>query len=547
MNKSMFTRGSTLVVAIILLTAAVFQPVSGQLALARTTEDLGIIAYVKISTNDIHIISPDGSGDHVLWTHPELFMDPAYELAWRPDGRDLAFTSGHEQGCSWFDSDIYVIGYDGNGYRRITNSPACAVLASLPKGAVTVDVSNYTSELVWVYVQGAPDVEAVLGGFSGTVTFNDVADFGLGVLQPSIGIGGLDRFTSYPPYADVQAGQTVDGGNLVIGEYSGFRGFGAGKVSWKADGSTLAYGLRTGSAITQISTNPSYGFIGVDLPVVEKASPSLVAWGPTLATQDQYLYSSGMDVLEENIGGIYLNTVGDTSGGTQLVLIPDYSGQILSDIEWLPDGSGFLFALEFTQFPPDPVGMYSDIFEYNFASQVITRLTSLRYDSDAGGAQGLSISPDGQQIVFERALFDPLNPSPSLWIMDRDGTNMQMLAEDAGRPAWGQTPSFPAPTITSLNPSSTNAGGSSFALTVDGTNFVGSSVVRWNGSDRVTTYVNDTRLTASIPATDIAAAGSGSVTVFNPAPGGGTSNSATCSINDPALMTHSIYLPFVKR
>ncbi len=59
-------------------------------------------------------------------------------------------------------------------------------------------------------------------------------------------------------------------------------------------------------------------------------------------------------------------------------------------------------ALEFTQFPPDPPGTYSDIFEYNFASQVITRLTSLRYDSDAGGAGRLSISPDGQHIVFER-------------------------------------------------------------------------------------------------------------------------------------------------
>ena len=92
----------------------------------------------------------------------------------------------------------------------------------------------------------------------------------------------------------------------------------------------------------------------------------------------------------------------------------------------------------------------------------------------------------------------------------------------------------PAPTITSLNPASAIAGGSAFALTVNGTNFVSGSVVRWNGSDRVTTYVNDTQLSASIPAADIATAGSASVTVFNPAPGGGTSNAATFSINHPA-------------
>ncbi len=535
MSKSIFTRSWTLVVAVVLLAVVVLEPVGGQPALAQTTADPGTIAYVQMSTQDIHTISPEGTGDRVLWTNPGLSgMKSVMYLAWRPDGRELAFSSEHEAACSWFDSDVYAIGYNGTGYRRITNSPACAALAGLPKGSVTVNVNNYTSSLIWVYVQGAPSVKTVLGGFFGTVTFDDVADFGPGVLQPSIGIGGLDRFTSYPPYADVQPGQTVPGGNLVIMQYSGFRGFGAGKVSWKADGLALAYGMRSASGISQIPANPPYGSTGVDLPVVEHAKPSLVAWGPTAATSNQYLYLSDFHVLYENIGGIYLNTVGDTSGGTQLVMIPDYSGQIAHDIEWLPDGSGFLFTLEFTQFPPDPPGMYSDIFEYNFASQVITRLTFLRYDSDAGGAERLSISPDGQQIVFERAFFNPLDTSPSLWIMNRDGSNMHKLLDDAGRPAWGQTPSFPVPTITSLNPSSAFVGGSAFTLTVNGTNFVSGSVVRWNGSDRATTYVNDTRLTASIPAADIATAGSASITVFNPAPGGGTSNTATFSINNPA-------------
>jgi TolB protein len=512
---------------------------------SASSADPGTIAYVRMSTQDIHTISPDGAGDRVLWTNPGLSgMKSVMYLAWRPDGRELAFSSEHEAACSWYDSDVYAISFSGGGYRRVTNSPACAALAGLPKGSVTVNVNNYASDLVWVYVQGAPSVKSVLGGFFGTVTFNDVADFGPGVLQPSIGIYGLYRITSYPPYADVQPGQTVAGGNLVITENSGYSGFGAGKVSWKADGSALAYGMRGASGITQIPANPPYGSIGVDLPVVEKASPSLVAWGPTPATKDQYLYLSGMDVIKENVGGIYLNTVGDASGGTQLVMIPDYSGQIAHDIEWLPDGSGFLFTLEFTQFPPDPPGMYSDIFEYNFASQVITRLTSLRYDSDAGGAERLSISPDGQQIVFERAFFDPLNPSPSLWIMNRDGTNMHELADDAGSPAWGRTPPVPAPTITSLNPSSAAVGGPAFTLTVNGTGFVSGSVVRWNGSNRATTYVNSTRLTASIPAADIATAGSASVTVFNPAPGGGTSNAAAFGAVN---YHHFIYLPAILR
>jgi hypothetical protein len=408
--------------------------------LAPAAVDSGTIAYVRRSTDDIHLISPDGTGDRVLWTIPQPFVYPASDLTWRPDGRELAFSSGHEQVCSWYESDIYAIGYNGAGYRRVTNSPACAVLAGLPKGSVTVNVNNYTSDLVWVYVQGAPSVKSVLAGFLGTVTFDDVADFGPGVHQPSIGIWGLYRFTSYPPYADVQPGQTVPGGNLTIMSLSGFSGFGAGKVSWKADGSALAYGMRTASAITQIPANPPYGSIGADLPVVEQATPSLVAWGPTPATKDQYLYSSGMSIFKENVGGIYLNTVGDASGGTQLVVSYDYQGELIHDIEWLPDGSGFLFSDRWV-----PLDICSDIFEYSFATQSITQLTpSLRDESSDGGARGLSISPDGQQIVFERAVY-PFDTPSSLWIVNRDGSGLHKLADDAGRPAWGQLPPPPTP------------------------------------------------------------------------------------------------------
>jgi hypothetical protein len=218
-------------------------------------------------------------------------------------------------------------------------------------------------------------------------------------------------------------------------QYSGFTGFGAGKVSWKADGSALAYGMRSSSGITQIPAVPPYGSTGVDLPVIQEASPSLVAWDPTPATKDRYLYSSGMDVFKENVGGIYLNTVGDASGGTLLVLIYDYSGEYTRDIEWLPDGSGFLFSEFYVE-----LGYFSDIFEYSFEGPSLTRLTpSLSDESGDGGARGLSISPDGQQIVFERAIYLSGTPG-SLWIMNRDGSDLHKLADDAGRPAWGQTP-----------------------------------------------------------------------------------------------------------
>src|SRR5439155_15881758 len=63
-----------------------------------------------------------------------------------------------------------------------------------------------------------------------------------------------------------------------------------------------------------------------------------------------------------------------------------------------------------------------------------------------------------------------------------------------------------------------------------GSNFISASVVRWNGADRATVFVSATQITASISANDIANAGSAAVTVFNPAPGGGTSNTVSFNI-----------------
>jgi hypothetical protein len=90
----------------------------------------------------------------------------------------------------------------------------------------------------------------------------------------------------------------------------------------------------------------------------------------------------------------------------------------------------------------------------------------------------------------------------------------------------------PVPTVASITPSSAAAGGPAFTLTVKGTGFVSQSKVRWNGTDRTTTFVSATQLSAAIPAADIATAGSAQVTVFSPAPGGGTSAARTFRVKN---------------
>lgn len=90
----------------------------------------------------------------------------------------------------------------------------------------------------------------------------------------------------------------------------------------------------------------------------------------------------------------------------------------------------------------------------------------------------------------------------------------------------------PMPVLTSIAPNSAVAGTAGVMLTVTGSNFVNGSIVRWNGNDRATMFVSATELKATIPASDLTTAGEANVTVFNPAPGGGTSSAVKFTITN---------------
>jgi hypothetical protein len=101
------------------------------------------------------------------------------------------------------------------------------------------------------------------------------------------------------------------------------------------------------------------------------------------------------------------------------------------------------------------------------------------------------------------------------------------------------------PTLVDISPASKLAGDAAFVLTVNGTNFVNTSVVRFNGSSRTTTFVSSTQVTAALTAADQAVAGVFPITVFNPTPGGGASNSSDLTVNNP-LPTLTTIAPTTK-
>jgi hypothetical protein len=102
------------------------------------------------------------------------------------------------------------------------------------------------------------------------------------------------------------------------------------------------------------------------------------------------------------------------------------------------------------------------------------------------------------------------------------------------------TPENPVPRITSLAPDNADAEDAPFMLTVNGSEFLPSSSVLWNETSLPTTYVSAAQLTAAVPNTGLANAGTAHVKVRNPVPGGGTSAEAIFTINAPQRGTPSL-------
>jgi hypothetical protein len=93
---------------------------------------------------------------------------------------------------------------------------------------------------------------------------------------------------------------------------------------------------------------------------------------------------------------------------------------------------------------------------------------------------------------------------------------------------------FPKPSLKAMSPTTAQAGGTAFTLTVTGTNFSPGSLVEWNGNALVTTFLSTSQMTTKVPASLIASPGTATVVVFTSTPGGGTSATSLTFTITPA-------------
>lgn len=396
---------------------------------AQTTRPPSI-AYVRNGT-EIRLIEPDGSNDRRLWTHadakPELGISG---VAWRPDHKELAFSSAHAAAWSLYHSDLYAIQPDGSGFRKLTNPPDRGEFARFPKGSVTVTVSNdqpsyqqtaASDGIFIVYVAGADEPQQITlpPGATKTLVFKSVADFGRKA-QAIVAAYGAYRW--FLPGVDVVAGRDVKAPAFSIsGE--GIKYFAAYRPVWRSDGSRVSFASGA-CTLNSSPVNPVAGEFAYNPLFGGKTPMGACAWdwGPTAALANQLIYT-------ENGSGdsaIFRIAEGGTHPGTKLTTFSDIEYQLVFDLHWLPDGSGLLYSTQTL------MRGSANIFRYDFASGKTTNITKLENEF----ARTFSVSPDGKWIVFERAPTADKEKEADLWIVGTDGSHPHLLVRNGFEPAW---------------------------------------------------------------------------------------------------------------
>ncbi|HVR24090.1 MAG TPA: FG-GAP-like repeat-containing protein [Candidatus Polarisedimenticolia bacterium] len=210
-----------------------------------------------------------------------------------------------------------------------------------------------------------------------------------------------------------------------------------------------------------------------------------------------------------------------TTDNTLLGILNTFGGSFTTAYGFAMTPGGLLYAAGF-----DPDNVYL----INPASEVLVETIP----SGAGPA-GAALAPNGASVYVTDAGDDSNGDTVSVI---NTKTNAVTATITVGRVPEGVAGMrvFPIPLINQpLLPDTTPATGSEFTLKVNGTGFVPGSIVNWNGTALATAFVTGGQLTANAPGANIATPTTASVSVTNPAPGGGTSNKVFFPVTSPTV------------
>lgn len=388
-------------------------------------------------------------------------------------------------------------------------------LVSIPTTSYTLDtviaptgnfayVSDFSASRVWVVDLAAKTLASGTNPISVTTFAEDldITDDGHYLLVSDGGSGGSFAVVDTTAHMQVFSGNTPGGGAIAI--------------------STQGTDVLISSA-----SNPTYRYS------INPASGALRYTGQLNAVggMNVTISPNGTTALVHNaFGGAVTSIL--VSGMTTLDSTPIFIGTTIEATAFSPDGKHFY---------------------------VRTRSTVVGFNYDPATGE------IGDTVLFTSASINPAEPyygvdqldATSTRVYTQDGDHVLALDALTGAAILGITPVPPVAgasfvgvdiasnlSIVSLSPHSAVINGASFTLTVNGQDFYSDSSVQWNGVPLTTTFVGSTKLTAVVPAGDLAQPrGSTNITVVNPTTDAGTSRAKVFYLNAPGATAPMMTAP----
>jgi hypothetical protein len=432
-------------------------------------------------------------------------------------------------------------------------SPVFYPVAAGPVGVALGDFSQNGKADIAVADSGSLGTSVLLGNGDGT--FGTAANYRVGVTPRSIAVGDFNGDGKLDLVIANSSNNTL---SLLLGNGDGTFQLGQNILTEQGPVSVAAGDFNGDGKLDLVVAIEMSGTVDVlygngdgtfQPPVAYHvgSSPESVAVGDLTGSGKLDLVvanyqSNNVSVLLNNGDGTFQPAANYAcAGGPMSVALGDFAGNGKLDIAvanrdgnsvstFLNQGSGVFTTGPVYATDLQPVAIAVGDFNQNGRLDLVT--------ANAGGNDISVLSGNGdgtfQSAVNYAAGSKPegvavgdLNGdgAPDLVVSDFNSDSVAVLLDQLN----------PAPTTTGLSTTSAAEGSGNLTLTVTGTNFISGSSVLWNGAAVPTTFVSATQLQATLPAADLSEEGTAAIAVFNPAPGGGTSNAQTFTITDAAL------------
>ncbi len=376
---------------------------------------------------------------------------------------------------------------------------------------------------------GSPPMQALtVSPFSTTGTWTVATDGAPWIsVEPSGGTGNGTIVVS------------VAVGSLAAGAYSSVI-----NVAFAGDPRSYAQAVSFNVAPSQVTFSANFGG---NNPAAQTLLLSIASGGTLQVNWNVSVSTDGGGnwlVVSPNSGSNNPGTTGSISVSAIIGTLPvgTYSGTItLSGGAYFVGGTNTDSAIpvQLTVVAPVPVLSSCSVGSFALCNGTVT----IGASSQTMTVGGSGFSPDSEVLWNGVALSTTYHSASSLsavvpgsYLTSAGVFPITVLNPDAGG-ATSNAINFlvnnPAANITGLSSTSALLGSSGFTLTVTGNGFMNGATVQWNGSNRNTTFVSSSALTATISTSDLATAGNYPISAANPSPSL-SSNTINFAVSSPA-------------